>query len=224
MLTISKLRREVLKIEDLTFIVEKFCYRSESGENSSCIEDIIVLLGEILDNEADFDEKLVEKLILILVQYISEKVSNSVIKILSLITQLKEKLENYVNKLVGNVCLENRMNDFKNFKNYVVKEVHNEIKNSKEMIDTAILEKLLTSIWIKVDEVFKFIFLRNSQPYFTAKVDENGKINKDIIKPSPIHTTAEAFVKKATEIHLRKLIRDYDNLIEEDKRIAYDYP
>ncbi len=213
-----------MKIEDVTLIVEKFCDRSESGENSSYIEDIIVLLGEMIDKEADFNEKLVEKLILILVQYNSEKVSNSVIKVLSLITQLKEKLENSVNKLVGNVCLENRMNDFKNFQNNAVKEAHNEIKNSKEMIDTAILEKLLTSIWIKVDEVFKFILLRNSQPYFTAKVDENGKINKDIIKPSPIHTSAEGFVKKTTEKHLRKLIRDYDNLIEEDKRIAYDYP
>ena len=120
LLTISKLRREVLKIEDLTQIVEKCWDRSESGENSSYIEDIIVLLGEILDNEADFDEKLIQKLILILVQYNSVKVSNSIIKIFCLITKLEEKLENSVNKIVGNVCFENMvdkiMTDFKKFK------------------------------------------------------------------------------------------------------------
>ena len=92
------------------------------------------------------------------------------------------------------------------------------------MIDKATLETLLASIWIKVDEVSKFIVLRNSKPCFTARVNENGKLNEEMIKPSPIKGTTEDFVKKTTEKHLRKLMIDYDNLIEEDKRITYDYP
>lgn len=90
------------------------------------------------------------------------------------------------------------------------------------------LEPLLAAIWIQIGEVAKSIKEINGKWYFINQenlLDENGKLRSDIVEHAYcIEETKEQFIKDCTEKHIRKLIRDKDNLSTNDKENLEKYP
>ena len=91
------------------------------------------------------------------------------------------------------------------------------------------LEPLLASIWIQIDLVAKSIIELNGKAYFSvaesAFDEKSGDLKKEMIDQlCLIEGPKESFVKQATEKHIRKLIRDYNNLEGDDKNIPSEYP
>ncbi|CAM2724787.1 unnamed protein product [Rotaria socialis] len=82
------------------------------------------------------------------------------------------------------------------------------------------LEPILAAIWIQIEEVAKSIKEIDGQTYFIEQpdmLDENGKIRDDVLENViPIEGTKENFIKNCTEKHIRRLIRDKENLPENE--------
>ncbi|CAF4792666.1 unnamed protein product, partial [Rotaria sp. Silwood2] len=81
------------------------------------------------------------------------------------------------------------------------------------------LEPLLAAIWIQIGEVAKYIEETNGKTYFIQQpdiFDNMGEVRLDIATQAvEIKESKEDFIKKCTEKHLRKLIRDIDQKIPE---------
>ncbi|CAF3836247.1 unnamed protein product [Rotaria sp. Silwood1] len=81
------------------------------------------------------------------------------------------------------------------------------------------LEPLLAAIWIQIGEVAKYIEETNGKTYFIQQpdiFDNRGEVRFDIAAQAvEIKESKEDFIKKCTEKHLRKLIRDIDQKIPE---------
>ncbi|CAM4982218.1 unnamed protein product [Rotaria socialis] len=90
------------------------------------------------------------------------------------------------------------------------------------------LEPLLAAIWIQIQQVAKCIQEIDGQDYYIEHSDifnDDGTVKSDIIEAAfPLETSKEEFIKKATENHIRKLIRDVKHLPDTDKEIPEEYP
>lgn len=90
------------------------------------------------------------------------------------------------------------------------------------------LEPLLASIWIQIEEAAKLIVEIDGKAYVIDQgdmLDDEGKIKPDVInKAIPIEGTKETFIKKCTERHIRKLLRDKEHLAADERDIPAEYP
>ena len=90
------------------------------------------------------------------------------------------------------------------------------------------LEPLLAAIWIQVEEIAKCIKTIDGKNYLIEQedmLDDNGKIKSDHVEHAiPIVGTKENFIKNCTEKHIRKLLRDKENLHETESNIPSEYP
>ncbi|CAF1614910.1 unnamed protein product, partial [Didymodactylos carnosus] len=91
------------------------------------------------------------------------------------------------------------------------------------------LEPLLATIWIQIEETAKCIREINGKDYYIQQEDminDDGTMKSDAVEHAfLIEGTKEEFIKKCTEKHIRKILRDIEHLTDDDDKIIPDeYP